>query len=152
MYDFHYSFIMKHFVAELLLADTESLTYEIKSEDAYEEFFKHKHLFDSRNYPRFFDPTNKKVTGKMKEVFQGKAISESVGLKSKMHSMKTIDGKESNTVKGVNIASQFNEYKDTLFNKKVLRHKIRRIQGKKCKLGTYRINKISFVLMINVLF
>ena len=24
MYDFHYSFIMKHFVAELLLADTES--------------------------------------------------------------------------------------------------------------------------------
>ena len=74
MYDFHYNFIIKHFGAELLLADTESLAYEINSEDAYEEFFKHKHLFDSRNYPRFFDPTDKKVTGKMTEVFQGEQL------------------------------------------------------------------------------
>ena len=79
----------------------------------------------------------------MKEVCQGEAISESIGLKSNMHSMKTIDAKESNTVKGVNIGREFNEYKNTLFNKKVLRHKIRRIQGKKYKLGTYEINKIS---------
>ena len=60
-----------------------------------------------------------------------------------MYSMKNIDGKESNTAKGVNIATGFNEFKDTLFNKKVLRHKIRRIQGKKHKIGTYEINKIS---------
>ena len=46
MYDFHYNFIKKHFDAELLFTDTDSLTYEIKSEDVYEEFFKHKHLFD----------------------------------------------------------------------------------------------------------
>ena len=32
--------------------------------------------------------------------------------------MKNIDGKESNTAKGVNIATEFNEFKDTLFNKK----------------------------------
>ena len=44
MYDFHYNFIKKHFDAELLFTDTDSLTYQIKSEDAYEEFFKHKHL------------------------------------------------------------------------------------------------------------
>ena len=44
MYDFHYSFIKKHFDAELLFTDTDSLTYEIKSEDVYEELFKHKHL------------------------------------------------------------------------------------------------------------
>ena len=30
MYDFHYNFIKKNFVAELLFTDTESLTYEIK--------------------------------------------------------------------------------------------------------------------------
>ena len=35
-----------------------------------------------------------------------------------MHSMKTIDGNESNTAKGVNIATGFNEFKTTLFNKK----------------------------------
>ena len=43
----------------------------------------------------------------------------------------------------MNIATEFNEFKDTLFNKKVLRHKMRRIQGKKHKMGTYEINKIS---------
>ena len=57
--------------------------------------------------------------------------------------MKNIDGKESNTAKGVNIATEFNEFKDTLFNKKIMRHKMKRIQSKKHKLGTYEINKIS---------
>ena len=33
--------------------------------------------------------------------------------------MKNIDGKKSNTAKGVNFATEFNELKDTLFNKKV---------------------------------
>ena len=60
-----------------------------------------------------------------------------------MYSMKNIDGKESNMAKGVNIATEFNEFKDTLFNKKIIRHKMRRIQGKKYKIGTYEINKIS---------
>ena len=48
--------------------------------------------------------------------------------------MKNIDGKESNTAKGVNIATEFNEFKDTLFNKKIIRHKMRRIQGKNHKM------------------
>ena len=48
-----------------------------------------------------------------------------------MYSMKNIDGKESNTAKGVNIATKFNEFKDTFLNKKIIRHTTRRIQGKK---------------------
>ena len=60
-----------------------------------------------------------------------------------MYSMKNIDGKVSNTVTEVNVATGFNEFKDTLLNKKVLRHKMRRIQGKKHKVGIYEINKIS---------
>ena len=32
--------LKKHFDAELLFTDTDSLTYEIKSKDVYEEFFK----------------------------------------------------------------------------------------------------------------
>ena len=39
MYDFHYNFIKKNYEAELLFTDTDSLTYEIKSEDVYEECF-----------------------------------------------------------------------------------------------------------------
>ena len=40
MYDFHHNFIKKNFNADLLFTDTDSLTYEIKSENVYEEFFK----------------------------------------------------------------------------------------------------------------
>ena len=60
-----------------------------------------------------------------------------------MYSIKNIDGKESNTAKGVNIATEFNEFKDTLFNRKIMRHKMRRTETKKHNLGTYEINKIS---------
>ena len=120
MYEFHYNFIKK-IDAELLFTDTGSLTYEIKSEDVHEEFFKNKHLFDLSNYPKdskFFDPVNEKVIGKMKDVSEGKINDDFVGLKSKMHSMKNIDGKESNTAKRVNIATEFNEFKDIYLIKK----------------------------------
>ena len=53
------------------------------------------------------------------------------------------DDKESNTGKGMNTATEFNEFKDTLFNKKIIRHKMKRIQGKKHKIGTYKINETS---------
>ena len=50
--DFHYNFIKKNFDAELLFTDTDSLAYDIKSENVYEEFFKWKDLFDFSNYPK----------------------------------------------------------------------------------------------------
>ena len=92
---------------------------------------------------KFYDNTNKKVMGKMKDEYGGVIIDEVVGLKSKMYSMKKIDGKESSTAKGVNIATEFNEFKDVPFNKKTIRHKMKRIQAKKHKVGTYEIDKIS---------
>ena len=76
-----------------LLTQTDSLTYEIKSEDFYEKFFKYKHLFDFSNYSKdskFFDETNKKVIGKMKDEFGGVIVDEFVGLKSKMYSIKKL--------------------------------------------------------------
>ena len=56
---------------------------------------------------------------------------------------KKIDVKEHNTAKGVSIATEFDEFKDVLFNKKIIKQKMRRIQSKKHKLGTYKIDKIS---------
>ena len=38
MYDFHYNFTKKRFDAELLFTDTDSLTYQMKSEDVNEKF------------------------------------------------------------------------------------------------------------------
>ena len=73
----------------------------------------------------------------------GVIVDKFVGLKLKMYSIKKINGKECNTAKGLNIATEFNEFRDALFNKKIIRHKMRRIQSKKHKLGTYEIDKIS---------
>ena len=60
-----------------------------------------------------------------------------------MHFMLSDDGKESNTAKGINTATEFNEFKDTSFNKKVIRGKMKIVQNEKHKIGTYEINKIS---------
>ena len=79
----------------------------------------------------------------MKDEFGGVIVDEFVGLKSKMFSMKKIDGKEYNTAKGVSIANEFKKSKDVLFNENIIRHKIKRIQSKKHKLGIYEIDKIS---------
>ena len=49
--------------------------------------------------------------------------------------------KKCNTAKGVSIASEFNEFKNVLFGKKIIRHKMKRIQSEKHKLGTYEIKK-----------
>ena len=71
----------------------------------------------------FLTRQRKKVIGKMKDDFGGFIVEEFVGLKSKMYSIKKIDGKELQTAKGVNIA-EFNEFKDVLYGKKIIRHKM----------------------------
>ena len=116
MHDFHYVFIKTNFDGELLFTVTDSLTYEIKSYNVYEEFFKWKSLFGFINYSKdskFFDETNKKIIGKIKNVSGGKINDEFVGLKSKKYSLKNIDGRKTNAALGVNIATKFYEFKDT---------------------------------------
>ena len=43
----------------------------------------------------------------------------------------------------MSIATEFDGFKDVLFNEKIIRHKMKRIQSKKHKLGTYEIDKTS---------
>ena len=73
----------------------------------------------------------------MKGEFEGKIVAEFVGLKSKILFIKKFNGKEyrkrSSTAKGVSVATEFSEFKDNLFNKKLVRHKIRRSQSKKLR-------------------
>ena len=89
----------------------------------------------------------------MKDDSEGKIIGELVGLKSKMYSIKNIDGKESNTAKGVNIATEFNEFKDTLFNKKVLDTECKEFKANNISLEHTKSTKYYYqVLMIKSLF
>ena len=97
----------------------------MKSKDVYEEFFKRKRLFEFSNFLRdfkFYYNKNQMVAGKMKIVYRRILVNKFVGLKSKIFSMLSDDGKESNTAKGVNIATEFNGFRDTLFNKKTVKN------------------------------
>ena len=87
-------------------------------------------MFDLSNYQKdskFFDQANKKVVRKKKDKSKGKIIYEFVQWKSKMYSMLLDDRKESDMAKGVNIVTEFNEFKDTSFNKKIIRYNMRKI-------------------------
>ena len=145
MYQFHYDCVLKTFNAKLLFTDTDSLVYEINDSNAYDQCFKDKHLFDFSGYPKdsvYYDISNKKVLGKMIDELNGSKIVEFVGLKSKIYSLISEDNKEINKAKGVNNKLRHNEYVDVLFNKKVVRHKMKRIQSKLHEIGTYDLNKI----------
>ena len=88
-----------------MFTDTDSLVYEIETEDVYEDFYLDKDLFDLSGYPlhsKFFDPVNEKSIGKMKDEFKGKIISGFAGLKSKMFSLISKDNEEVTSAKGVN--------------------------------------------------
>ena len=50
---FHYGYGLKIFNSvKLLFTDTDSLVYEIKNGNVYEQCFKNKHLFDFSGYPK----------------------------------------------------------------------------------------------------
>ena len=83
----------------------DSLVYEIKRTNVYEDFYQDKNMFDFSDYPlnsKLLDPVIKKVVGKMKDEFRGEIISEFVGLKLKMYSLICVDDEEITKAKGVN--------------------------------------------------
>ena len=88
------------------------------------------------------------VVGKMKAANKGIPVNKFIGLRSKMYIMLSGDGKESNTAKGVNFATDLNEFRDILFIKKIISHKMKRIQSKKHKLGTYEIKKYRYLVLM----
>ena len=109
MYDFHYNYIKPKYgaKAKLLFTDTDSLMYEIETEDFYKDISEDvKDRFDTSDYPENHPsgiPTgiNKKVLGMFKDEAAGKIIKEFVGLRAKLYSFIMEDGKENKRCKGV---------------------------------------------------
>ena len=83
-----------------------------------------------------------KVIGKIKYEFKGEIISDFVGLKSKMCSLVNVDGKKNKKAKTVNRNVVKNtrhkefEFVNFLFNKKLIRHRMKKIQSKLHRIGT----------------
>ena len=109
MYDFHYNYIKPKYgeKAKLLFTDTDSLMYEIETEDFYKDISGDvKDRFDTNDYPENHPsgiPTgiNKKVLGMMKDEAGGKIIKEFVGLRAKLYSFVMDDGEETKKCKGI---------------------------------------------------
>ena len=109
MYDFHYNYIKQKYGnnAKLLFTDTDSLMYEIQTEDFYKDISGDvKDRFDTSNYPENHPsgiPTgiNNKVLGMMKDEAGGMNIVEFVGLRSKLYSFIMEYGGETKKCKGI---------------------------------------------------
>ena len=155
MYDFQYNYIKQRYgnKSKLLFTDTDSLTYEIETEDVYKDFWENRDLFDNSDYPEdspFFDKTNKKVIGKFKDEACGKIIKEFVGLRSKMYSYVKDNDQESRTCKGVKKKKQIikkelkhDNYRNTLFNNQQIYHRMKTIRSMNHEIGSFDINKVS---------
>ena len=79
----------------------------------------------------------------MKDKFKEKIISEFIGLKSEIHSLISVDDDEVTKSKGVNKKIRHKEFFDALFNKKVIRYNMKRIQSNLHRVGTDDVCKIS---------
>ena len=109
MFDFHYKYIKPKYgnKAKLLFTDTDSFLYEIQTEDFYKDISRDvKDRFDTSNYPKnhpsiIVTGINKKVLGMFKDEAAGKNIKEFVGLRAKLYSFKTEEGKENKKCKGI---------------------------------------------------
>ena len=85
----------------------------------------------------------------MKEEFKGEIISEFVGWSSKMYCFVSVDGKENKKAKAVikNVVknTRHKELVDVLFNKKIMRHNMKRWKD-------FKVNCIELELMMFVKF
>ena len=152
MYEFHYYYIKNRYGnnPRILFTVTDSLMYEIKIENIYEDFNNNKKMFDFSNYStksKYYKDSNKLVIHEMKDETSGVGIEKFFGLKTTMYSFLVDDNSDHKKVKGLNrgvvVTISHNEYKDVLLNNKYLRHLTNRIQIKNHKIGTYKIDKIS---------
>ena len=156
MYDFHYNYIKSKYAdkAKLLFTDTDSLMYEIETEDFYKDISGDvKDRFDTSDYPENHPsgiPTgeNKKVLGMMKDEVAGKIIKEFVGLRSKLYSFVMDDGGETKKCKGikkqvVESSIRHEHYKTCLTTGKELLRKQNILRSYDHEVYTEEVNKVA---------
>ena len=146
MYNFYYNLMNRKIDTKIMFTDTDSLCYKLHGKNPYRKMYKYKELFDLSNYSKsskYFCSDNKKVVGKTKDEYGGLLVLKFISLKLKMYSILDENNNEKCTNKGHNAFIEFQEFHDTLFQKKILRHAMKGIKSKDHNSSTYQINKIS---------
>ncbi|XP_063419676.1 uncharacterized protein LOC134704824 [Mytilus trossulus] len=156
MYDFHYGFVRKTYgsKARLLFTDTDSLAYEIQTDDFYQDITPHVEAkFDTSNYPPEHPsgiPTgkNKKVLGMFKDECGGKTMTDFVGLRAKLYAFRMDDGKAIKKAKGVTKSVikrsiAFEDYKRCLDTQQEIHRPMNILRSHLHQIYAQEINKIA---------
>ncbi|VDI48620.1 Hypothetical predicted protein [Mytilus galloprovincialis] len=156
MYDFHYGFVRKMYgdKARLLFTDTDSLAYEIQTDDFYKDISPHVEAkFDTSNYPIEHPSTiptgkNKKVLGMFKDECGGKIMTDFVGLRAKLYAFKMDDGQATKKAKGVTKSVikrsiAFDDYKRCLETQQEIRRPMSILRSHLHQIYAEEINKIA---------
>ena len=157
MYDFHYNYIKPKYdeKAKLLFTDTDSLAYEIQTEDFYRDISSDVEAkFDTSKFPPSHPSgilvgANKRVIGMFKDEVGGQIIEEFVGLRAKLYSYKMFESKkEKKKCKGVKQGVvenkiTFDDYKRCLFSGDKQYRQMNVFRTQKHEIFTEEVNKVA---------
>ena len=156
MFDFHYNYVKEKYKdkAELSFTDTDSLLYQIKTDDFYKDISRDiETKFDTSDYPPdhpsgVLTGVNKKVIGMFKDEVAGKQITCFVGLRPKLYSFKLEDDILTKKCKGVkkNVVKKkldYEDYVDCLFLGKKQMRSMKIIRSEKHDIYSKEVNKVA---------
>ena len=156
MYEFWYDYIKPKYgdKGRLCYMDIDSFAINIKTEDFYNDFASDvERWFDTCNYDKKDNRPlaigkNKKVIGLFKDELGGKFVTEFCALRAKAYAYKLDDDTEHKKAKGtkkciVKREIIFENYKDSLFNDKVIMRSQQRFRSYNHKVYTEVVNKIA---------
>ena len=154
--NFYYDYIKPKYQdrAKLCYMDTESFVIYIKTKDFYEDIVNDvEKWFDTSNYGEddkrpLLIGKNKKLIGLFKDELGGKITKEFVGLRAKTYAHLMDDSSEHKKAKGtkkcvIKRRLTFKNYKDCLFNNKIILKLQQRFKSDNPNVYTEQINKIS---------
>ena len=156
MFDFHYNYVKEKYKdkAELSFTDTDSLLYQIKTDDFYKDISRDiETKFDTSDYPPdhpsgVLTGVNKKVIGMFKDEVAGKQITCFVGLRPKLYSFKLEDDILTKECKGIkkNVVKKkldYEDYVDCLFLGKKQMRSMKIIRSEKHDIYSKEVNKVA---------
>ena len=156
MYQFHYEYMKKKYSAnaKLIFSDTDSLCYEVKTRNIFQDMLEDADLFDTFEYTQnhpLHSIRNKKVLGKMKDETHGIPIQEFIVLRPKIYSIlytennKQVEKKTAKRIKKLVTKKMIrhDNYKICLFDKKQTKASMNQIRSNGHEIYSIKLNKIA---------
>jgi len=136
---------------KLIYTDTDSLIFEVETDDYYEDILKHKDFYDLSEYDKNFkcyDEKNKKIIGKFKDECAKTFIREVIAIRSKVYCVQTEDEYLKKKIKGIKKGCvedeiNFDDYDNCLFNDEIKDVTMNLIRSENHQIYSQSINKFA---------